>query len=94
MFDGSGTAQQFMESCLAITGNDKDYIYTSEVYEGYRKFCANYGFDPLPQNTLIQWICANEQSCVKRRYHETGKNAMSAIRGVTWKNEGGNCHVY
>ena len=94
VFDSSGTAQQFMESCLAITGNDKDYIYTSEVYEGYRKFCANYGFDPLLQNTLIQWICANEQSCVKRRYHETGKNAMSAIRGVTWKNEGGSCHVY
>ena len=94
VFDSDGTAQQFTDSCLEITGNDKDYIYTSEVYEGYREFCANYGFDPLPQNTLIQWICTNVQDCVKKRYHETGKNAMSALRGVTWKNEGGSCHVY
>ncbi len=94
VFDSNRTAQQFTENCLTITGNNKDYIYTSEVYESYRKFCNNYGFDPLPQNTLVQWICTNKPECVKKRYHETGKNAMSAIRGVAWKKEEGSCYVY
>nr|WP_215701870.1 phage/plasmid primase, P4 family [Clostridium sp. MCC344] len=85
VYDSTMSAQQFAERCLQCTGNSKDYIYVSDLYESYKDFCADRELDLLPQVTLMNWICTNLKGCIKKRYHETGKNAMSAIRGIAWK---------
>lgn len=84
-YDYSGTIQSFVDEKFEVTGNDCDGIYSQEVYDEYKRYCSEKGWNKVSYSPFCDWLTSNLDGCEKKRYHETGKNPRSRLFGIHWK---------
>jgi putative DNA primase/helicase len=74
----------FWNSCVEVTGEPKDTVYSSSLYGEYVKYCSENELDAVQYIEFLGWIEKNTdpEMCVKKRIHRTNANPLSGFAGI------------
>lgn len=85
--DFSQSILPFVEESIEITGNLKDEIYISDLYDKYNEYCTRDRIVPEKGYRLKNWIISNISMCKYKRIHHTGSNPVYGFCGIKWKGD-------
>ena len=75
---------RFWYERVEVTGRKSDYVFSTDLYEAYREYCKERGWEPINNKAAIRWVESNipEKICQYKRIHKTDQNPRHGFVGI------------
>lgn len=78
--------EEYRYKNIDVTGNPKDEIFASDLFEQYKVYCFEKDLAEISYNNARKWIQTNVPECTAKRIHKTGQNPLSGYTGIRFIN--------